>query len=103
MLFCCPLYTLFSNTLKPIYLVLHHKSKKLRHDASDAQHEKQLLEQERFDKLFGSLEQINEAFATSFAQLSRDGEADLRYSREQLTLFKVKQLDLLPIFSFCMC
>lgn len=64
-------------------------SKKLRHDASDAHHEKQQIEQERFDKLFGSLEQINDAFANSYSQLSREGEADLRYSREQLTLFKV--------------
>jgi hypothetical protein len=64
-------------------------SKKLRRDASDALHSKQTLEQQRFDLLFGSLEQINQAFAQSYAELSRDGEADLRYSREQLTLFKV--------------
>jgi hypothetical protein len=51
--------------------------------------EKVTLEQERFDRLFGSLGRINVAFGEAFGELSVDGMADLRFSREPLTLFKV--------------
>ena len=64
----------------------------MRQLASDALHKKATLEQERFDRLFGSLERINAAFGDSFSELSADGEGDLRYSREPLTLFKVATL-----------
>jgi hypothetical protein len=64
-----------------------------RRRASDALHQKAILEQERFDRLFGSLERINVAFSEAYAELSLEGEADLRYSREPLTLYEVDVLD----------